>query len=378
MRSALVARRRSSYRGLPPVSLFADLVRFLACAVVLAWVLGPARAGAEPLRGVVRIAAPADRPLYERVRGQASDLELELVPLDASALEETLPAQLAKARELGSAAQAQVVVWFTRELERLEVVVADLAAERVLVRAIERGEGELAGSAQDEAAALVVRSALKASLMGAALGTPEPELAPPEPEPTPPPAVVAPPPVSEPVAAPPAPRFRLGARVVAGKDGATDPGNLGVGLRFAIAHHAFEFGVLGLYGLPADVDETQLAKLSLSQHRAGAYGAYAPLLGRYLQLTIEAAVELCVFMTEVSGEPPQLEVARERALLAAVSADVGMRAWFHRHVAVGLTVGLAVLPKRPVLGYEVGPNFERVQPLWVAQPRVGIELVTRF
>ncbi len=152
------------------------VVRILLWAgSALCLLASPAVRGAPtdpPIAALVRVAGPKDRQLFERVRGQMSDLRVRLSASETGPLEPTFAEQLALGRARATSAGAQLVVWFARHATRLEVVVADLRADRVLVRSIERGAQQLDKSAQEEAAALVVRSAVKASLLGEALGTP--------------------------------------------------------------------------------------------------------------------------------------------------------------------------------------------------------------
>ena len=358
------------------VRSFSDLIRLFGCFAAL-WCWAADAARAEPLRGAVRIAEPDDRALYERIRGQASDLEVALTPLEAAPLEPARPEQLTRARELGSGAAAQLVIWFARTPATLEVLVADLAAERLFVRPIARGEGELARSAQDEAAALVVRSAIKASLGGAALGAPEQALAPPPPPPPPPEPPPPEPPPPAPAAPPPPPRLRLGFGARAGRDGASDPPQFGVGARLGFVHRELEFGLRGAFGLPADVSAT-VAALSLSQHGAAGYAAYTPWLGQRVQLALELALELQLYATKVRDARAELEARRDRGAFAAIAVALGARWWLHERFAVALSVELATLPRRPLLGYQTDGGFVTVEQVARVQPRLALELFTRF
>jgi hypothetical protein len=361
-----------------------ELIRFLLCVAQLCVLLVAGRAAAEPLRAVVRIAQSGDQALHERVRGQASDLEVVLVPTASEPVEETRAGQLARARELGVQAGAQAVVWFVRTAMQLEVLVADLAAERLLARVIERGEGELVESAQEEAAALIVRSALRASLLGTPLGTPEVELA----APPPPPPVIAPPPPPAPErppppapAAPRVPRFRLGAGVRAARDGASDPGRLAATLRLGWSMRALELGVRGAYGFGAEVDG-EVARIALAQHAASLYGAYAPRLHARVQLVLEGGFGLRVFTSDVEdveAREPALDARGSRALLPAAHLDIGLRVAVHAWLSIALAVGMDVLSKRLALGYEreaaEGERFAQVGRLWLVQPHALFELV---
>lgn len=334
-----------------------------------------ARARAEPWRVVVRVVDASEQALYERVVGQTSDLDVAVHARATEALESSVAAQLARARELGETQDAAVVVWFAHAETALEVWVLDRGAARVLQRSLARGEGELAQSAQEEAAALVVRSAVRASKVGAALGTPERELVP---EPAP---VLAPKASTSeakpPPAPPPAPRFRLGGSLTGTWDGASDHGNLALGLRFGLALPSLELGVRGAFGLAANV-EARLSELALSAHRAGLYAAYAPALSARVQLLAELGAGLAVYTTEVSFEQPSFAGADRRALLPVLSAALGARAWFDRVFGVAFAIGADVLPERLTLGYDSASGFVRVARAWPVQPTLSLELLARF
>lgn len=356
-----------------------ELIRFLLCAALLCPLLASGRASAEPLRAVVRMAEAADQALYERVRGQASDLDVVLLPTTTESIEGTRACQLARARDLGTQAGARTVVWFVRAATQLEVLVADLAAERLLARAIERGEGELDASAQGEAAALVVRSALRASLLGTPLGTPELELA--EPPPPPPPPVAAAPPPPPPPAPAPAVRprrFRLGLGVQGALDGASDPGRLATMLRLSWSRRALELGVRGGYGFGAQL-EGEVADVALAKHGASGYAAYVPRVHERIQLVLEGGVGVRVFSTDVQRRELGLDAQRSRAVLAAGSVDLGLRVGLHARVSIAISAGIDVLSSRVTPGYdllsaEASPRFIEVARLWLVQPHAALEL----
>src|SRR6185503_6375025 len=118
-----------------------------------AWAAPPSEATVTRVRVFVRVEAPDDRALVERVRGQVSDLALELeVVEDGRALDD---------------AGALAVVWFARpepNADRIVVRVMDLRRGRTLVRDLGGGGRAADGALSSgtlEAAALVVREALR-------------------------------------------------------------------------------------------------------------------------------------------------------------------------------------------------------------------------
>lgn len=130
----------------------------------------PARAEA-PMRAVVRV-PEAEPALWARVRGQSSDLDVTLTRV-RDAGEPALADQLEVAARLARAHQARVVVWFRPLPGRRGVIVyvAEPGADTVFVRRLPQGKGSVAArSATAEAAALVVRSALRALAAGGRIG----------------------------------------------------------------------------------------------------------------------------------------------------------------------------------------------------------------
>src|SRR5205085_9409522 len=131
-----------------------DFQLLLAAASLLP--AAPAAAARMHLKAVVRLIAASDDALLRRIRGQTSDLTVELVALRSERLESGLPAQVRAARELASAHEARAVVWF-RHLEGGAVVVhvAQPDERALLVRWVDAGDGALLNrSARAEAVAL--------------------------------------------------------------------------------------------------------------------------------------------------------------------------------------------------------------------------------
>ena len=359
---------------------------WIACACLLALTALPVRA--EDLRGLVRLAVPDDRALFERVRGQASDLAVSLQAEQTAGLEPSLREQLATARALASAHRVRVVIWATRTTDKLEIVVADLELDRVLVRELERAHGPEDRSAQDEAAGLVVRTALKASLAGEALGSPPKELIPveqpPPPETAPEPAVTPRvEPVPQPAAAPQPARWLAALGALAGADGVSRGGHYGLSARAGYQGPRLELGLRGAFGLRADV-QASLARPELSQHRAEAYVGAALIARDELRFSLLAGVGARVFSLHAGSATDGFVAGSDRKVLVALSALAtfswlpGWARWERARAGATLSGGVDVFPQAAELGYREGEGFVGVESLWRVQPLGGVEAVLVF
>jgi len=162
--------------------------------------VSPARAAS--FRVVVRITSEASKALSDRIRGQTSDLSIELVTVDTGPLEPTLPAQVGSASTVAQVYDADAVVWFddigTSPTGEKRLLVMQTKAKRLLLRGVgDQGapspKRPASESAQLEAASLIVRMAVQAMMQGVMIGVeqarivgPEPEKPPPTPPPPPP------------------------------------------------------------------------------------------------------------------------------------------------------------------------------------------------
>ncbi|HEX5660704.1 MAG TPA: hypothetical protein VFX59_26105 [Polyangiales bacterium] len=328
---------------------------FLATTLCVLWAcLTPAHA--EPLRAGIRL-APADRSLLARVRGQTGDLDVALEAFEAP-IEPVLAAQLESARALANEHGLRVLIWAVRKEGALELVVADFALDRVLVRPLS-SSFEL--SAQEEAAALVTRSALRASLAGSALGTPSEDLVPaPAPEPVP----AAPPPSPEPK------RYTLELGALSGLDGVSARGHHTLFVRAVWQWRRIELGLLGGYGVPIPIDE-RLASLHLRTHRVEA-SAGRRFLSEAWSLTPSLAFGARVLRLTAESRAAQLQAADARLVTLALGAFVRL-AYQPARFGLSLRLGLDVLPNAPTLGYRAD-RFRRTERMWTAQPHVGLAL----
>jgi hypothetical protein len=368
-------------RALRPTTLWA----LWAC-----WLCMVSPVHAEPLRAVLRVSEAADGSLLTRVRGQTGDLDVVLEGVPQPALEPSFGAQLEAARALAAEHVARVVLWAARDRGGLRLVVVDFALDRVLVRELGLGEpSALDRSAQEEAAALVARSALRASLAGSALGSPaqelvpepEPEPAKPEPEPEPPPEPVpvpapAPAPVlakalPPPTRAPVDPEAELG--VLSGIDGASEPGHHMLTLRAGVRWRRLELAALGGVGVPVAVSAS-LAKLTLALHRVEA-SAGVRVLAR-AGWALSPALGAGVLVVRLRGEARDPRLSAEDARGATTLLTAFLRLDYRRGpLGLALRVGLDVLPSPPELGYRADTGFVRVHQLWTVQPHLGLSLL---
>lgn len=380
----------------------------LCCA--LSWAY-PLRVHARPLRALVCVEGGDDAALLARVRGQTGDLGVRLVPAQCD-LADDFAAQLARAKDVSAARATELAVWFVRRAQRLVVYVAEPASERVFARGLDEGSGPHAASARDEAAALVVRSAVRAALAGTALDTPAPERvsvvtaptreskpAPTNPEaaatPTPPPKQAAQP---QQAAQPPAPAARapaaarprrtgprrvdawLALRAQAGLDGFATTGRYAYGARLGLRRRWLEVGVSGLAGLPVARD-VALGRLTLARHRFGAYGAFAVLARETTRLALELEAGAELSSLRVKQADPDLSATSSRSLLAWIGAAVRLSyvpRWSGGRLGLAPALGLVALPERPSLGYRAGAAFVPVRRLYRVEPIVEIAVAVRF
>ncbi len=210
-----------------------------ALAGLLYVLVGTAPAHADPFRVIVRVTSDASRALSDRIRGQTSDLSIELVTVDTGGpLETGLPSQVGSATSIAQVYSADTVVWFddlgfgARE-DRL--LVLQTHARRLLVRGVGDSGGRASkrgsASAELEAAALIVRGAVQAIMEGGVIGVEQSRVVEAEAEKPPP----APPP-------PPPTPFEVGWNASA------LPGAVRVPLRAASQREGFAFTATAGYG----------------------------------------------------------------------------------------------------------------------------------
>ncbi len=336
---------------------------------------------------LVRIDDPADRLLLDRVRGQTSDLNVLLLTDSRKPIEPTLPEQLDTARKLSEEQHARLVVWFEHDREVVTVFVAEPAAGRVLVRRITPSEGRLAGSAQQESAALVVRSAMRALAAGGEIGVSEQEAAPPAPASVVMVAVVKQEPVAGPAGPlppkpiPPVWELVLFAGARAAWIGAGNAAQPSVSARLALRRGRYQGEVRAAIGLAVHLDD-EIARVALLRHGLSLHAAYLPLKTRRFVLSTALGAGANLFLTEVNARNRQFDAKDSAALFPVASADLTLRFmpdWAHRTVGVATLLGADILPQALAVGYQ-GPDghFVRRDRTWHVLPTLSLELVVRL
>ena len=89
--------------------------RHATCALALALALGPLGSqrgrASDALRVLVRVVSADDRALLTRLRGQLSDVNVQLIVLEDAALEASLEQQLSAAHALVERHASAAILW---------------------------------------------------------------------------------------------------------------------------------------------------------------------------------------------------------------------------------------------------------------------------
>jgi hypothetical protein len=371
------------------------------------WVLGACAwctlARADPGPAVVlRVSSVEERALATRVGGQIGDLPVTLITEEAPEVEalssareqnqepEALPEQLAAARALVRSHGARAVIWFVWDGKDVTVRVADPESGRLLVRRIARSEGELGSSAQQEAIALVVRTALRALLEGGEIGEREPALVTPEVNA----AEIAPPAGAPARANTPAPERRephstpsrslralqgLGARAV--WDGASERGSYALTGRFGIEWAPLRFELRGAVGLFAAVSPAR-GELELARHALSAHVAWLWQLRERLVCALGLGAGAAFYRGRAQADGAGFTPRAPRLALGFASADLNLAflpRWGGGRFGWAGTLGADLYPRTPRLGYEdARGSFVRGRRLGYAQPNLMLEAFVRF
>jgi hypothetical protein len=332
---------------------------------------------AETLVAVVRVASDDDAAVLARIEGQTSDLEVELrIEREADPDSAALGTQLATAQALAARHRARVVVWFRRDGDAWIVYVAEPEADRLLVRRIATEGGQMAGSAAAEAAALVVRTALRALAAGGTIGVDAPEPAPAPPPPAPPPP-----------AATSSVRPLRAFAGVAGRsmiDGASDLGHPGVTARIGAAGGRYRVAEAGAFHpsltheKPEATIRVERADLgvSLGLDLAGRAEA-GPASGRPAwRVTGELGLGVARYRRRTTVAADPLRATPSTATWAATVSPtfrVGRRvagsAW------IELAIGIDFIGNAPEFGVASGDSFMVHTRLWPAEPHAGLGFV---
>jgi hypothetical protein len=335
---------------------------------------GEARA-TNDLRVVLRLASEADHRVLERVRGQASDLPVALMPIETTPLEATLGEQVAVADRLAAGHQADIVIWFAHDpMARIVVHVSQMTTRNVLVRATSAGRADGAAAARGpslaqspalEAAGLVVRTALMALVEGGRIGVSRDEIS----------------------GNGPLNRWRAAHRLAVGfiavRDGITPRGQQGLAGTFGLQGERLAVEINVSSTLPAPVSD-ELATVALSRATLSIGGAFRQPLGAHVSvaagLEVGAAV---VFRSTTPRDPRVVATPASRRIspffspLVRLSVTPGWMGIAGLGPALG--VGADYLPGLPALTYRRDGALEHARRPSRLQPRVmvGLELVRR-
>lgn len=324
------------------------------------------------LRVIVLVASDADRALLARVRGQTSDLDVDLVEAPQAAAPASLAEQVKVADGLTRAGGARVAAWFELPPRdgRAVVYVSETTSGRVFARVLGGDAGRAAGpdTALLEEAAVVLRGALRALASGAVIGIHREELLP---KPPPRPAVVARP------AVPPSPD--AGVFVAAGwqtaLDGASARGLPAATLELGADYAGWEAAMVAGVGLPSEIED-DYATVRLSRHVAALRAGRRFVSARAFELRAGVAAGVAGFDRVTIGTSEGVRPDRARltpSLLVSPEIAVGWHGGRRRAApAVLAVVGADFTPGAPTLGYDVGGQFETAHEIRRIQARVGL------
>ncbi len=313
-----------------------------------------ARDGA--LRVLVLVRGEHERELASRAEGQTTDLDVALTIAEA-APKAGVGGELALALAQATARGAEVVVWFGAEGDGWVVHVA--RGERVLIRRVGESTGAMSASASSEAAALVVRTALRGLAAGGEIGVEE-RAAP-----------------AGPVRPALRPWAALGWAGLLERDGST--GRHGVAARIGGAVGRWHFGAMFGYH-PSQTLSSPRATIQVERQQAGIIAGVDVIgaagstdrwrLGpelmasatRFPRTTTAAGIGLTPTAAHASWAP---------TLSPAIAASVRLAPalW------LSASLGVDILLSRPQFGVAGAANFETVATLWPIEPCARLSLV---
>ncbi len=316
-----------------------------------------ALAAASPAAADERVVLATGAELAQRVRGQTGDLPLALEDAE-------VPADLEAALALGRARGAPFVVYAT-EGEALIVHVVEVAERRMLSRRIDDDGGR---SAMLEAAALVVRGALRDLSEGGHVGV----------------VVPAPPPPREPPPIAPPSDPGVAVRIELGWSAAIDDhaphGVQAASLGGIVAVDRLRVGLRVEVGLPVELADAQAA-LQILRLRPTAVVAVDLLDAPEVALTVGAELAALLWhrSTEIRGAGLAATDARWTASLL-IAPEVALEVFpaiFEGFAGLVVTAGADIAPSAPTFAYAIdGATVERAA-LWPVQPFARVALAVR-
>jgi hypothetical protein len=364
--------------GLPSAVRVVSGSILLVCALVLT----TARAEAARVRATLLVSSSKeDRALTERVRGQTSDLDAQIIVRDTRSLPPTLEARMREADAIATASSAEVVVWFRVVDSEIIIYAVMPEQDRVLVRSVAGGAGT-PSSATLEAAALVVRNVIRALGEGATIG----ELrAPPNKDPQPVPlyacaspvcaapglpiALVTPPPHRA------SPTFLAAAgwQSVRARDAPSMMNalelRLGARYRWLSAAAVLTLGAIDVERVTERVD------ILVRRHSLGLAAGATWALGRDASVGLNLTAGALSFVRAArSLAPTVIPTETQNHVRAFVGPEARVAFTIASPLSLVVSAGLDLVVKTPHFEVLETPGSSAVYALAVAQPRIGLGL----
>lgn len=361
------------------MSLPARRTAVIASVCASAWIAAvPAQAA--PLR-VVIVGGARDAELVLRVEGQAADLDATLARDPTAMPASPLPVQLVTARRVARNHAADVVVWFVRDDGDIIVHVTDTGGDRVLVRRVGASGGAMAESAAIEAAAVIVRTALRGLAAGGEIGVAVAQELPPDP-------ILAPREPRAPTASrdedlggvrPLRPSATIGWSSVL--DGESSTGHHGVSARLGVAGGPWRFAVT-LTHRPATSLASTMATIDVERQTLGvalgldvAGGAQLRRATRW-RVSAEVALAMTRFDRTTTATGATIEPTADRATwtptatpAVRVSRRLARGAWLE------LALGADLVARAPEFGVATPQGFATIGRLWPVEPHAALGVV---
>jgi hypothetical protein len=355
-------------------------------AVLALW--GPWASAAEEPKARALLHVDSNPELVERIRGQTSDLPIEVIVTD-----ERAPAEepLATATRLGRARGATVVVWLSPvrgggwNVYVADIEHGDLIARRI---ALPDSADRLAVSAAQEAAALVVRSTLASLSSGDRIGgVPEPTPSPPEraaEEPARVPSVAPAPPDRPERSQREAHDEALGVFLSAGAELGVDTKSTGPWYGPALGAGArlgrWELGARGTYGAPRDLEDS-LTRLRIDRYTLGARATHVVPLSSAWALLASVDAGVAAYNRTTTVLEANVEATDGRTSLSPLAGLSVAASFAPASFPLSLhgSMGADVVPRAPTFQYaRSGAEIDRGH-LWPVQPNatLSVRLTTR-
>ena len=321
----------------------------------------PVVARADRLGVAVR-QGPHDAVTIERLRGQLADLDIALTIEDA-APEPTLEAQLASAEQLASERGVRVVVWFVPHGRALEVAIATPAEHRLFVREIPPATE----STMAEAAAIAVRSALRAIAAGGTIGIELPAAAPA----TPP--AEAPHEPAVPATVTPAPSFALAASLGAQLtlDGGASHGADALVQKTSLARGPWAASLALELGVPGTWRPTPDTTLDVS--RSGALVEIERRIAGGLGAGLGAGALL--YHRSTTTAPSGLSATPSASTAAfAATAELAWHAHLAHRIGIVVAAGVDVVAHAPAASLSRNGMIEVAGTISAVQPHASVAM----